>query len=489
MKNTNYFVKIVAFIAFIESYYIYSEPVSRKGLDFLFIVPLFFAFCILIFGKKIIPYHKHGFGLKIYYFIVIIRYVVQPFLIVISHGKLNFRMPEASASDYPVAILIYCIELTIACIVIQKWHPIYIKKYQIKEKFEKEIVLNIYGKGILVVYFLFLLIRSSSWIPGMNILNIKESTSDITVVFDATIFNCLKVFIFIFFLIKAKKNSKNIDRFKTYFLIAIIAGLFNFLTFFGSNRSFIYETSIATIAIFIYSFPQYKKGLSLVLLPFAIVLMFGTYVTKQFGTDNGLTIATENTLTVASNIVEEYSNGLWTVAKSYQSSIGLSSSTSAEAFVKDISNGFSGLSDLPGFKTINKELYGLRSSSDIFKGSLKQDDDRGQMLSLSGGFLIIGGELFGWIFLFLGNYLMIMLLVNMEVESKTTNDCYYKYMYIWMSILMGLVHCYCLQTIIFCWSKFILFYWIVLYFNKLGLQKNNYKIISALPNFRNKPFV
>lgn len=478
MKNNNYFVKIVAFIALIESYYIYNEPIPRKGLDFLFIIPLIFVLCILIFGKKIIPYCKHGLGLKIYYFIVIIRYVVQPFLIVISCGKLNFRMPEASASSYPIAILIYCIELVIACVVIQKWYPIYIKKHQNNEKIEKEMVLNSYGKGILMVYFLFLLIRFSSWFPGMNILGIKESTSDTAVVFDATIFNCIKVFIFIFFIIKAKKNSKNKDRFKTYFLISIITGLLNFLTFFGSNRSFIYETAIATIAIFIYSFPQFKKGLSLVLLPFVIFLMFGTYVTKQFGTDYVTTIATENTQSLASNIVEEYSNGLWTVARSYQSSIGLSAITSAEAFAKDISNGFSGLSDLPGFKTINNQLVGLRSSSDIFKNSLIQEDDRGQMLSLSGGFLIIGGELFGWLFLFLGNYLMIMLLVNMEAASKTTNDLYYRYMYIWMSILMGLVHCYCLQTIIFCWSKFILFYWIILYFNKLGLPARNIKKLS-----------
>ncbi len=482
MKNTNFIVKIVAFIAFIESYYIYSEPIPRKGLDFLFIVPLFFAFCILIFGKKIIPYHKQGLGLKVYYFIAIIRFLVQPYLIVISHGKLNLRMPEASASSYPVAILIYCFELTIACIVIQKWYPIYFKKYQIKEKFGKEIVLNFYGKGILIVYFLFLLIRSSSWIPGMNLLGIKESTSDIAVVFDATIFNCLKAFIFIFFLIKAKKNIKNKDRFIIYFLIAIIAGLFNFLSFFGNNRSFIFETAIATIVIFIYSFPQYKKSLSIILLPFAIVLMFGTYVTKQFGIDNVSTFATENTQTVASNIVEEYSNGLWTVARSYQSSIGLSASASAKAFVKDISDGLSGINDLPGIKTITKEFSDFRSSSDIFKGTLKQVDDRGQMLSLSGGFLIIGGELFGWIFLFLGNYLMIMLLINMEVASKITKDLYQRYMYIWMSILMGLVHCYCMQTIIYCCTKFILFYWIVLFINKKtninNIMTSSYRILK-----------
>ncbi|TRX21166.1 hypothetical protein FNW25_16095, partial [Flavobacterium franklandianum] len=471
MKKYNYIVILLAILAFIESFYVYNEAIPRKGLELLFIVPLFFAFCILVFGKIILPYQENGIGLKIYYVVIIVRYLLHPFLIIISNGDLNNRMPEAKGDSYPVAILIYCIELFIACIVIKQWFPIYIRKYKKEYISKKQIPLNSYGKNILILFSLFLLIRFNSWIPGLKILGLKEAFSSIAVVFDATIFNCLKVFAFVFLLIETKKNINNKTNFKIYFGITFVVGVFNFISYFGSNRSFIYETAIATILILIYSYPQFKRKILAVLLPLAIVMMLLSYVNKQFAADNAITFQSQDNTTILSNIVEEYTNGLWTVARSYQASIGISSKISSEAFIKDFSDGVSGLADLPGFKSINNSLSGLRSSSDVFKDSLKQRDDRGQMLSLSGGFLIIGGDFFGWPFLVIGNYLMIMLLVKMDIASKIIKDLYYKYMYIWMSILMGLVHCYCLQTIIFCWSKFIFFYWIVLFVNGIPLPK------------------
>lgn len=436
-------------------------------------IPLIFTVCMSIYGNTILRYHKKGIGLKIYYSIVLVRYIIQPFFITLSEGKLNFRMPEAKADSYDIAIIIYGIELFIACAVIKRWFPIYIKKYQKKDIVQRQLPLNSYGKRVLIIYFLFLLVRFNSWMPGLNILGLKESVSKVAVVFDATIFNSIKIFIFILLLAEAKKYTKSKTSFQFYFSLGVVAAIFNFISYFGSNRSLIYETAIATITILIVSYPQLKTKILAVLLPFAIVIMVLSYVNKQFAEDNAGTLETGDSSTVASNIIEEYTNGLWTVARSYQASIGLSAVNSNEALIKDFSDGLSGLSDLPGFKTISNSLIELRSSSDVFKDSLKQRDDRGQMLSLSGGFLIIGGNLLGWPILILGNYIMIMLLVRMEAASKVIQDLYHKYMYIWMSILMGLVHCYCLQTIVFCWSKYILFYWLVLWVNRMGVSKIN----------------
>ncbi|MCC4923779.1 hypothetical protein [Flavobacterium chungbukense] len=473
MKNHNYITIGLALLGIIESYYIYNQPIARKGLELLFLIPLFFTVCVSIYGSAILRYHKQGIGLKIYYSIVAVRYIIQPFLITLSEGKLNFRMPEAKADSYDVAVLIYGIELFIACIAIKKWFPVYIKKYRKKDISHRQLPLNSYGKRVLIVYFLFLLVRFNSWMPGLNILALKESVSKAAVVFDATIFNSIKIFIFILLLAEAKKYARNKAGFQLYFGLGVIAAIFNFISYFGSNRSLIYETAIATIAILIVSYPQLKTKILAILLPFAIVIMVLSYANKQFAEDNAGTLESGDSSVVVSNFIEEYANGLWTVARSYQASIGISATKSNEALIKDFSDGLSGLSDLPGFNTISNSLKELRSSSDVFKDSLKQRDDRGQMLSLSGGFLIIGGNLLGWPVLILGNYIMIMLLVRMEAASKIVQDLYYRYMYIWMSILMGLVHCYCLQTIIFCWSKYILFYWLVLRVNRMGLLKPN----------------
>lgn len=456
-----------------ESYYIYNQPIARKGLELLFLIPLIFTVCVSVYGNTILRYHKQGIGLKIYYSIVVVRYIIQPFLITLSEGNLNFRMPKAKADSYDVAIFIYAIELFIACEVIKKWFPVYIIKYRKKDISHRQLPLNSYGKRVLIVYFLFLLVRFNSWMPGLNILAVKESVSKVAVVFDATIFNSIKIFIFILLLAEAKKYTDNKTRFQFYFSLGVIAAIFNFISYFGSNRSLIYETAIATITILIVSYPKLKAKILAILLPFAIVIMVLSYANKQFAEDNSGTFESGDSSVVVSNFIEEYTNGLWTVARSYQASIGISTAKSNEALIKDFSDGLSGLSDLPGFKTLSNGLKDLRSSSDVFKDSLKQRDDRGQMLSLSGGFLIIGGNLLGWPVLILGNYIMIMLLVRMEAASKVIQDLYYKYMYIWMSILMGLVHCYCLQTIIFCWSKYILFYWLVLWVNRMGILKQN----------------
>ncbi|MFD2943383.1 hypothetical protein [Flavobacterium notoginsengisoli] len=480
MKNHNYITIGLALLGIIESYYIYNQPIARKGLELLFLIPLFFTVCISIYGSTILRYHKQGIGLKIYYSIVVVRYLIQPFLITLSEGKLNFRMPEAKAASYDIAVLIYGIELFIACIAIKKWFSIYIKKYRKKDISHRQLPLNSYGKRVLIVYFLFLLVRFNSWMPGLNILALKESVSKVAVVFDATIFNSIKIFIFILLLAEAKKYTRNKAGFQLYFGLGVIAAIFNFISYFGSNRSLIYETAIATITILIVSYPQLKTKILAILLPFAIVIMVLSYANKQFAEDNAGTLESGDSNVVVSNFIEEYANGLWTVARSYQASIGISAAKSNEALIKDFSDGLSGLSDLPGFKTLSNSLKELRSSSDVFKDSLKQRDDRGQMLSLSGGFLIIGGNLLGWPALILGNYIMIMLLVRMEAASKIVQDLYYKYMYIWMSILMGLVHCYCLQTIIFCWSKYILFYWLVLWVNRMGvLKRNKYRRADA----------
>jgi hypothetical protein len=480
LKNLNYITIVLALLGIVDSYYIYHQPVPRNGLELLFLIPLIFTVCVSIYGNTILRYHKEGIGLKIYYSIVFVRYIIQPFLITLSEGKLNFRMPEAKAASYETAIFIYAIELFIACMVIKRWFPFYIKKYQKRDISRQQLPLNSYGKRILMVYFLFLLVRLNSWMPGLNILALKESVSKVAVVFDATIFNSLKIFVFILLLAEAKKYSRNTAGFQFYFSLGVAAAIFNFISYFGSNRSLIYETAIATITILIVSYPKLKTRILAVLLPFAIIIMVLSYMNKQFAEDNAGTFETQDSNAVTSNFIEEYTNGLWTVARSYQASIGLSAVKSNEALIKDFSDGLSGLSDLPGFKTLSNSLKELRSSSDIFKDSLKQRDDRGQMLSLSGGFLIIGGNMLGWPVLILGNYVMIMLLVRMEAASKVAKDLYYKYMYIWMSILMGLVHCYCLQTIIFCWSKYILFYWFVLWVNRMGISKiNQYRKVNS----------
>lgn len=466
---STHYHKIISILSLLESIYIFSNNEPRNGLYYLFIVPLAYGICVYSFGKWI---NKNiGLGLKIFFIISVMRYMVQPLFIILSNGELNNRMPQALPESYRIAIIIYVLEIFISFFTVnfycKKWSKIKNKSF-----IPSNYTINVAGWCIIFIFLLLLLGRFNVWEPELKILGLKESRIDKGLVMDASFFNCLKGFFFVFLLSKSI-FTKN----RLYLLFAIIAALFNFLSYFGQNRSFIFETALATIALFSYAYPYYKKVVYTFFVPFAVLIVVYMYVTKQFGVDNisDYELGTQYDVIVSySNIIEEYVNGLWTVARSYQAAINLPFEMSVSAFVKDVMDGLSPLRDVPFLKTEVFPLTdSLLSSSDIFKLSLKSHFGYAQMLSFSGGFFIVFGTFWGWPAMVLGNFLMVRLLVKIDVRSVFCSNLYYRYLYIWMSCLMGLIYCYCMQTIIFCLSKYVLFIWIILFANNLYRKINS----------------
>ena len=458
---------ILKFISLIESMWLFVQPTPRIGLDYIWLLPLTYFFSLIFWGD--ILSKSTGIGIKIYIIISIFRYLIQPYLIVLSHGELNHRMPNAYASSYEVAIVIYILECLIAFCTIHYYYGIERKKYicYLKKNptFGEKYDINVLGWIVFFFFIFILLIRINIWLPSLAILGLK-SGADKIIVLEASFFNVIKCFIFVFLLLKSYKTKS-----KFILCLALFAALFNFISYFGTNRSFIFETALSTIFLLISIYPQYKKRIVFITVPFAIIIISFMYVTKQFGVDSVSEYEVSkgsDAICEYSNIIEEYVNGLWTVARSYQASIDLPLELSLSAFVKDIMDGLSPLRDIPFLKTEVFPLSdSLLSSSDIFKLSLNTYFEYAQMLSFSGGMFILAGTILGWPLMIIANILIIRLLVRMDVRSVCCKNFFYKYMYIWMSCLLGLVHCYCIQTILFCWSKFILFYWLILLFNNL----------------------
>ena len=466
-KFRHFYITIIFIvISFVESIYIAISNTPRSGLEYMWLLPFTFGICLLCFNK-IILYHKGGIGLKVYYFIAIVRYMITPFLILLTNGVTSqSRMPAPFPTSYFIGIIIECAEIIIACYTISRWYPKYIYKFEKDHNYNNDTEkLNFGGYIAIAIMLIILLARINVWLPELNILMLREGNGEIVILLEATILNCLKALIFVILLSKVSRYTRKNKEFYILFILMIISAIFNFTTYFGSNRSFIVETAIASIFIIIAVFPEYKKRIIVITVPIAIIIITSMFVTKQFGIEevesfNSTMVSLEDT----SNIIEEYTNGPWTIAMSYESSIGLPLNTSFQAFLKDISDSLIVVSEVPGLKWIRILTEEMKSSATIMKQYF-QTYDRGQMLSFSGGILIAGGWLFGWILLPLANYFAIRVLTKMEVLSKLTRNVYYKYMYLWMAILMGLTHCYCMQTLIYCWSKFILFYWLILKIN------------------------
>ncbi|WP_201007491.1 hypothetical protein, partial [Paenibacillus glycanilyticus] len=186
-------------ISFVEAAYIAFQTAPRDGLEYMWLIPFIFGLALIIFGD-IIEYHKGGVGFKVLYSVEIIRYLIQPYLILITNGTLAAnRMPNAEPESYKFSIIIYCIELLMTCIAIRKWYPKYSRK-TIVRSISKHGKLRASGTIAILFCVLILIYRLPIWYPAMNILVLKEATSDTSILLEATLINCIKAIIFVNFL-------------------------------------------------------------------------------------------------------------------------------------------------------------------------------------------------------------------------------------------------------------------------------------------------
>ena len=464
---------LIFIIGIVETIFLVANSVPREGLEFMWLLPLTFCSCALFF-RRIFDYHHGGLGLKVAYIIEIIRYLILPFLISISNGEISIvRMSIVPEISYRYAILIQCIEIIVFFTTIYYCYPklLYRIEKNYKKKSKKFYLQNIQLCGwiIFIIFVLFLLLRVNIWLPALNISFLKISSVSTKIVFENTILSCVKIIILIL-AIKYVQSCKYKSR--RYFLgifFLIIWLLFSSLSYFGTNRVYVIENLLTSIMLVIIALPQTKKLIITIVVPSCIALVFSMLVTKQFSLDTAEEFSTSIlSVQLISNTVEEYVNGPWTIAQTHNSSQFLPILIRYQAFGSDLASGLKGIGDLPLIKQIVQSTEEWKTSSEIMKSSF-QNFDRGQMLSLSAGVFIWFGPIIGWFIFPIVNYILVRFLIICEIKSKIIESLYYKYMYIWMGILLGLMHCYCIETILYCWSKFILIYWGYLKVNSIPI--------------------
>lgn len=468
MKGNNLIVvtRLIAVLAFLESIILILCPAGREGLRGLFVLPLSFAICCFVFGQ-IVCYD--GIGLKIYYIIALLRYMVQPLLIVLSNGRLNaIRMSVVEPQNYRVALFLQVTEIIIAGLTISRCYPKLYYKYNILYRVysvepAQKVIMQKSVKGIsagswllFFIYLFVLLSRFSIWYPALNIFGLKSGVESNFGPVDVTFFTVVKVIVFIAALANMIKHKES-RWWWLHTIILLIAVYFCAFTYFGSNRSSLMEMAITCFLLILFYLPEYKKMMLYVAVPAFAVGFIGMSISKTFGESGvGVFYGAQNMFQTVSNLLEEYTNGPWCVAQSYQASLNLSVAQRYEAFCKEISDALGALTIFPGFKQFSDYTSGWKSAAEVMKFSF-QSYDRGQMLSFSGGLFIDFGVL-AWALMPIVTYLAIKLLVFFSIMSQSeSQDLIKKFIWLWSSILFSLTHCYCLQTLMYCMSKFVVF--------------------------------
>ena len=99
------------------TFFVAGGTPSRDGIGALFLLPLTWTICSFVF-QDIILFHRNGFGLKIFYMITCLRYLILPVLTCLA-GDVSSPYGYFAAGTYRYAIIIQCIELVTSCIAIK----------------------------------------------------------------------------------------------------------------------------------------------------------------------------------------------------------------------------------------------------------------------------------------------------------------------------------------------------------------------------------
>lgn len=470
--------QIILFLTgLICAHYIKNNEVARKGLEYLWLVPLSFSICVLFF-KQIIPYHKNGIGLKILYLIIIIRYLVSPYLISTTQ-YIHFARLTVSADSYRLAVFVTIIELVVACATIRYFWPYYMSK--IKRpiiKASNNSNTGIFAWVACAIILVICAVRIDNFGSGMHFLFIVTEDIGKTGAAEGILLMAVKTFIFIRLLIYAKKKyAMNKNIFWVIF-VGILAFL-NVSIYYGSNRSLVFQTIFSTLLIFIIAFPRAKKPALAFLMPASIGILLVMIFTKQFGISGSELEGLKISLNTLSEDIEMYVNGMWPLA----SSLELANSRVYQVslltiYVDFVKNFFPFM--IPGLNwpiEIVRDYLTTAQQYNLATGGI------GAMLPLAGQMWMYGGKYGGMILTVIANAFCIALLVRYEILAKKSVSYQQKYLYIWLSALFALTMCYCLITFVWSWSKYGLLLMLLYWTNNIRFKVKQNTRLTRKPNY------
>lgn len=442
-----FFMRPLIVISFACSFYVFFNTPEVSGTSFFFTLPLTFSFCCL-FCSEIIEYQKHGFGLKVFYSVVLVRYLILPVLTCMAghfavDGISAFGINGLSSSDgYSYAIWLSNIELIVSCIIIKRY---YRKEYvRISRKIDHSRKyyyedLGIIGFAILLIFLIFILLRGRLS-QSIRFFVVSSSIED-DAMYGVDIFLAHITMAFLVIVVTSyfqKRNDKKSSIINVFMPLAI--SLLTCITVLGNNRMMIVYFALSALIVLLRAFPKYKSFFMSTLVPAMLIVLISFTLIKQFGLDatysSGKSDIAHNDITVG---LSSYVCGIENVAHTYDLYKITGDKVSFMTFLSDIVNHTMPLKLVPGLPVV-EYFSSIPTSTELATVAY-------EMVSVIGQTLFLGGYYGGWLLDIISFIIVIRLLIIFEIHSKLEKKLGNVYIFNWLAVLFGMVMCYCLQTL------------------------------------------
>lgn len=447
MFKENYITKVLSGVlitlGIVTTIYVGLHTPDRAGTTFFFLLPLTFTICLVLF-RKIIPYHRNGFGLKVLYAVIVVRYIIIPFLTCYVG---TFSGAIYSKKGYEYGIFMQVVELLVTCIVIYYCFPkIYLRCFK---KYESSIFKQYYDDisigGVFVMLFsLFIISRRGigNMLASMRFFVLTEGLEKEAMYgYDIWMAHTLLAFLVI---ISVASFQKREQRKKSIFNI-IIPLIFVFLSCtmsFGDNRMTIVYYVISGLAVLLTAFPNRKTLIFGTIVPTFIIVIVSFTMIKQFGYDvsaGGDTgLEGDDLLSVMSAYVCTTQN----IAKSYDMYVRNGDFVSIGSIFTDIVDGVT-LLQLPFLQQIKNVFISAPST-------IRLASTGTEVVPMAGQTLFWGGYGLGWMIDIIMYIIIIRLLIISDCYSKNEKRIGNTYLLTWVSVTFAMVMTYNFSII---WSS------------------------------------
>ncbi|GEM_PF-5806211 len=402
---------------------------KHEGYDLIVLLPIIFSLCLILF-HNFERLTSRYIGIKIYYYILWIRFALMPLSFTLSLN-ITGKGIDPISSNIDLAVFIMVIELITSSLIVHSLGESILLKNNLRQDFRVE---EVKGRSY-VFYFLFvisisLIIIFPRLLDNFSFVTFNESSRTVSYFFglDSRVLVISKM---AFTCISISYLGKLYMKKKKYllYILALIIGVINIMIFTGENRATIFFTIVPTLLILKTAFPDNEKITKYIILFSGFLILLSLSFYRIFAVTDwrpqGGTL--DFSFDYLSKLLQAYLSGPRNIAlglesiKTYKSLIGF------ETFFSDILiwTGYLGNFLSKTFKITflgTSYLFNLY----IYKGNMYGQGD--QIVPLTIQSYAYFGVLGSAIFSMISSYLLVIFDYKI-CKSKTLNSIYINVMY------------------------------------------------------------
>lgn len=429
-------------VGLLSASYISAFKEDNSGLRYLFFLPLAFSLSCFSMSFSIFDIFKKSFGIQILYLLMTLRYVISPALIKMS-GVLVMNL-STSNSGIQFAIFMMILELVAITIALQLMVR-NVKNIAVSPN--NRLKFRPTWMGVLFVSLLLITILYRGTID--NILEhlsfgftFNYSSAGLKT-YDMLAFLTLKVFLYISvvsWLARLYHNSKSVQAKILSVFLALVFTLLNALIFEADNRTSTLMNILASLFVLVVYFGKHFKRILPVFILLSSLFIFFLFAEGTIGFSRiESSDAFSESIPRISQLAELYSNGISTVAHSYDMYESIRNKVTVGTYISELIKS-NNVFTLPGLWVIRDLVDSTPSFQNLFRNTLRTQD--AFILPNAGLSIYMVGLPFGLILDVFFHFILIYGIVFFHKKVLITRDIskIYFYTYCEMILAFGIIN-------------------------------------------------